>query len=169
MLTLTIAIIGAITGVLALMLQYIEYKKSKVKLEVNLNDRKSFYTTGDNRYKCKYFGVISIKISNCSSLPITIDEAEIKYNKISHEYFNNEIKVDKEHNNNDRSYTEIQLFNQPKLPFRIDCYDTAFLSFIFPFFDEITNNKFEFILKTPRKEYKSKFKINEFEEIFKNY
>ena len=32
MITLIIAITGAITGVLALILQYIEYKKSKVKL-----------------------------------------------------------------------------------------------------------------------------------------
>ena len=42
MTTLIIAIIGAITGVLALILQYIEYKKSKVKLKVNLDEKNHF-------------------------------------------------------------------------------------------------------------------------------
>jgi len=166
MITLIIAIIGAITGILALILQYVDYKKSKVKLKINLNDKKSFYTTGDNTYKCKYFGVISVKISNCSSLPITIDETEIRYDKIIRQYFNREIKVNKKHVYDDKSYTEVTLFNQSKLPLRIECYDTIFLSFIFPFFDEFINNKFEFILKTPRKEYKCKFKIKKFEELF---
>lgn len=167
MITLIIAIIGAVTGMLALALQYIEYKKTKVKLKINLDKRKSFYTTGDNTYKCKYFGVISVKISNCSSLPITIDEAEIIYDKIVRKYFNKEIMINKRHNYDDQSYTEVILFNQSKLPLRIDCYDTVFLSFIFPFFDEFINNEFKFVLKTPRKEYKYKFKIREFEEIFK--
>lgn len=169
MTTLIIAIIGAITGVLALILQYIEYKKSKVKLKVNLDEKKSFYSTGDTSYKCKYFGVISIKISNCSALPITIDEAEIKCNDILQPYFSKEKHVNRKHIYNKQSYTEVSLFEQAKLPYRVDCYDTTFLSFIFPFFDEFINNEFEFILRTPRKEYKYKFKLSEFEEMFKNY
>lgn len=168
MTTLIIAIIGAITGVLAPILQYIEYKKSKVKLKVNLDEKKSFYSTGDASYKCKYFGVISIKISNCSALPITIDEAEIKCNDVLCTYFNKEKNINKKHIYDKQSYTEVALFEQAKLPYRIDCYDTTFLSFIFPFFDEFINNKFEFILRTPRKEYKYKFKLSEFEEMFKN-
>lgn len=171
MITLIIAIIGAITGVLALILQYIEYRKSKVKLKVDLVDNKSFYSTGNTsegtKYNCKYFGVISIKISNCSALPITIDESEIKYKKILRSYFSKEIKVNKKHVYDNQSYTEVALFEQAKLPYRIDCYDTTFLSFIFPFFDEFVSTKFEFILKTPRKQYKYKFKLNEFEEMFK--
>ena len=95
MITLIIAIIGVITGILALILQYVEYWKLKVKLKINLNDKKSFYTTGDNTYKCKYIGAISVKISNCLSLPITIDEAEIRYNKIIRQYSNKEIKANK--------------------------------------------------------------------------
>ena len=102
MITLIIAIVGAITGILAIILQYIEYRKSKVKLKVNLVENKSFYSTGntsgDTNYKCKYFGVISIKISNCSALPITIDEAEIKYNEILRPYFSKEKAVNKTHN-----------------------------------------------------------------------
>lgn len=168
MITLIIAITGAITGVLALILQYIEYKKSKVKLKVNLDEKKSFYSTGDTSYKCKYFGVISIKISNCSALPLTIDEAEIKYNDVLLHYFSKEKHINKKHVYDKQSYTEIVLFEQAKLPYRINCYDTTFLSFIFLFFDEFINNKFEFILRTPRKEYKYKFKLNELEEMFKN-
>lgn len=168
MTTLIIAIIGATTGVLALILQYIEYKKSKVKLKVNLDEKKSFYSTGDTRYKCKYFGVISIKISNCSALPITIDEAEIKCNDMLRSYFSKEKNINKTHIYDKQSYTEVALFEQAKLPYRIDCYDTTFLSFIFPFFDEFINNRFEFILRTPRKDYKYKFKLSEFEEVFKN-
>lgn len=171
MITLIIAIVGAITGILAIILQYIEYRKSKVKLKVNLVENKSFYSTGntsgDTNYKCKYFGVISIKISNCSALPITIDEAEIKYNEILRPYFSKEKAVNKTHKYDKQSYTEVVLFEQAKLPYRIDCYDTTFLSFIFPFFDEFINNKFEFILKTPRKQYKYKFKLSNFEEMFK--
>lgn len=40
MITLIIAIVGAITGILAIILQYIEYRKSKVKLKVNLVENK---------------------------------------------------------------------------------------------------------------------------------
>lgn len=167
MITLIIAIVGAITGILAIILQYIEYRKSKVKLKVNLVENKSFYSTGDTSYKCKYFGVISIKISNCSALPITIDEAEIKYNKVLRPYFSEEKTVNKTHTYDKQSYTEVVLFEQAKLPYRIDCYDTTFLSFIFPFFDEFINNKFEFILKTPRKQYKYEFKLSNFEKMFK--
>lgn len=166
MITLIIAIIGAITGILALIIQYIDYKKTNVKLKVKLENKKSFYTTGDKIYKCKYFCVVSIKISNCSALPITIDEAEIKYkNKHTH-YFNEKKKINKKHIYDDNSYTELNLYEQPQLPLRIDCYDTVFLSFIFPFFDEYVNNEFEFFLKTPRKDYKWKIKLNEFESIF---
>ena len=167
MITLIIAIVGAKTGILAIILQYIEYRKSKVKLKVNLVENKSFYSTGDTSYKCKYFGVISIKISNCSALPITIDEAEIKYNKVLRPYFSEEKTVNKTHTYDKQSYTEVVLFEQAKLPYRIDCYDTTFLSFIFPFFDEFINNKFEFILKTPRKQYKYEFKLSNFEKMFK--
>lgn len=46
MITLIIAITGAITGVLALILQYIEYKKSKVKLKVNLDEKNHFILRG---------------------------------------------------------------------------------------------------------------------------
>ena len=79
-----------------------------------------------------------------------------------------EKHINKKHVYDKQSYTEIVLFEQAKLPYRINCYDTTFLSFIFPFFDEFINNKFEFILRTPRKEYKYKFKLNELEEMFKN-
>lgn len=166
MVTLIIAIIGAITGVLALIIQYVDYKKSKVKLKVLLEDRKSFYNTGDTTYKCKYFGVISVKISNCSSLPITIDEAEIKFNEVKRLYFNDKKNINKKHIYDNKSFTEIRLYEQPQLPLRIDCYDTVFLSFIFPFFDEFVNKDFNFILRTPRRDYKHKFKLNEFESIF---
>ena len=77
MITLIIAIIGALTGIIGLIIQFIEYKKSQVRLKIKFIDEKSFYTTGSTSYKCKYFGVISLKISNCSSLPITLDEVKI--------------------------------------------------------------------------------------------
>lgn len=166
MITLIIAIIGAITGVLALIIQYIDYKKAKVRLKVRLLENKSFYSTGDDSYKCKYFGVISIKISNCSSLPITVDEAEIKYNEIKRFYFNKKKSVNTRHSYVNNSFTEVSLYEQPHLPIRIDCYDTVFLSFVFPFFDEFINKKFNFILKTPRKDYKYEFELNEFESLF---
>lgn len=89
--------------------------------------------------------MISIKISNCSALPITIDEAEIKCNDILKPYLSREKHINKTHIYDKQSYTEVSLFEQAKLPYRIDCYDTTFLSFIFLFFDE-------FILRTPRKE-----------------
>lgn len=168
MLTLIIAIIGAITGILALIIQFVEYRKSKVKLKVCLDIKKSFYTSGDNTYKCKYFGVLSVKISNCSSLPITIDEAEIECDNNVCKYFNENKKINNRHVYDKHSFTEIELYEQAKLPIRIECYDTIFLSFIFPFFDEFINKKFNYILKTPRKDYKFKFKLNNFESLFKN-
>lgn len=164
--TLVIAIIGAITGIASLIIQYVDYKKSKVKLRVNLDERKSFYNTGDKLYKCDFFGVLSLKISNCSSLPITIDEAEIKHNGIKRIYINEKKQINNSHKYDDNRFTEISLYEQPQLPLRIDCYDTVFLSFVFPFFDEFIDKEFEFVIKTPRKDYKYTFKIKDFESIF---
>lgn len=167
MITLIIAIVGAITGIVSLLIQFNEYRKSNVKLIVEIDDRKSFYTTGSKNYKCEFFGVISLKISNCSSLPITIDEVSISCESKTLRYFNKKIEVDKKHNYSENSYSEIKLYEQRELPLRIECYDTLFLSFIFPFWDDIGSKKFCFNIKTPRKNYKYFYKLNDFKRKFK--
>lgn len=167
MITLIIAIIGALTGIIGLIIQFIEYKKSQVRLKIKFIDEKSFYTTGSTSYKCKYFGVISLKISNCSSLPITLDEVKINSSKHCIKYFNKNIQVDKSHKYSNNSFTEITLYDNAKLPLRIDCYDSIYLSFIFPFWDKIESNQFNFNIITPRKNYKYIFRLTSFESKFK--
>lgn len=165
--TLIIAIIGAITGILGLIIQFIEYKKSNVRLKMIIDEKKSFYVPNiDKYYQCDYSGVVTMKISNCSSLPITIDEAMITCDNRILMYLNCEKKIKNEYKLDEDKSIIIKVYKQPILPLRIECYDTIFLSFIFPFFDEIKEKKFEFILKTPRKDYKKNIIIKDFNLIF---
>ncbi len=159
--TLTIAIFGATTGIISLIIQFIEYRKSKVKLRIKIEDRYTYYTTGDSSYKCEYFGIVSLKLSNCSALPITLDEVFVKTNYYNKKHikeltnFNTSVPA-----KNGGSY-DLRPFKSADLPLRIDCYDSVFISFRFPFFDEYINKDIELVLVTPRKEYKMKINVKD--------
>lgn len=139
--TLIIAIVGAVTGIIALIIQFVEYRKSAVKLKVQINDENSYSMPTGNKY---IIGSVSAKISNCSSQPITIDEVFAVLGKNRIEHLNvNEQKED-------------------EIPRRIDCYDTTFITFHFCWFDDFVNKEFELHLITPRKIYKRKVKVKEY-------
>lgn len=159
--TLIIAIIGAITGILSLVIQFVEYSKSNVNIIMKIDERRTFYNEIENKnqtvYRCKNMGVISLKISNCSSLPITIDEAKIIHNDNNILYLNSKKTINCGKVMDDKRILSINLYEQANLPLRIECYDTVYLSFIFPFIDNIIESESEFVLITPRRNYKEKF------------
>lgn len=168
MITLIIAIIGAVTGIVALIIQFVEYKKSSVKLVIEIDEHISYYLKNTNEtYKCEYIGVISAKISNCSSLPITIDEVIIVLDNYKVKHEPKMTKTTLEVKKGENTYTYLTINDKPKIPLRIECYDTVFVSFAFPFFDKFLNEKFELQLLTPRKTYKKKIELEEYITKFK--
>jgi hypothetical protein len=116
-----------------------------------------------NEYDSEKAAVISLKISNSSSFPITIDEVYIKnHTKIFH---NNgftfapiEIKLE------NNKFTYLPPKTIAKIPLRIEPYDTVQISFRFPFFKGSDN--FKLFLSTPRKNYSLRVKLLEYHELY---
>lgn len=167
---LILGIIGAITGSLALIIDFFNYKFYMPKLILKQLHNSYFLNKEDvkeaTNYATKRVGVVSLKISNSSAHPITIDEVFIKTfkNKISH--FNNfnftipEICVKK----NPITYLYIKPEKAATIPLRIEPFDTQYVSFKFPYFDTC-DPEFKLFLVTPRKNYSVKVKLLEYHSL----
>ena len=112
--------------------------------------------------------VISLKISNTSALPITIDEA-FAYHPAFKVRFHYPFKIfmlDISDGNHIYNYPPSKSL---ELPLRIDAYDTKYFSVRLPFVSEaVRNNKIENLkitLETPRDDYHFSVNLLSYEQI----
>jgi len=161
-----ISVLSLIISVGSLFINYLVYKFYTPKLIFKLIPHSYYFYMKDlksNEYDSEKAAVISLKISNSSSFPITIDEVYIKnHTKIFH---NNgftfapiEIKLE------NNKFTYLPPKTIAKIPLRIEPYDTVQISFRFPFFKGSDN--FKLFLSTPRKNYSLRVKLLEYHELY---
>lgn len=173
---LLLGIIGSITGVFSLLLQFLDFKSLVPKLRVTINKERSFFYTDedqiivDNNYLTKHFAAIAVQIENISSTPITISSVYLKENKksfIKYPHANDFKLKDPEVQINDISRFILTLPNSLKLPFRIDRYDSIYLLLKFPFIPDCDAPTLFF--ETPTKKYSWKAKLSSFRSYADHY
>ena len=168
--TLILGIIGTVTGSIALIFQIISEIRNFASLKIT-SDKLSYYvepktgTTGPFKTKC--YALINLKISNTSSLPITIDEISIK-DSVEH---NNEfMTVPPSIELEDGTFTYINNNKGIPLPKRIPEYDSIYVCLKFPFFEQHKGKKTKIKFVTPRKNYYFDIKLKEVhDEYFLKY
>mgnify|MGYP001658431838 CR=1 FL=1 len=167
---LILGIIGAITGSLALIIDFFNYKFYMPKLILKPL-KNSYFLDKENvkeitNYNSKRIAIISLKISNSSAHPITIDEVFIKnFQNIIKHYNDFKITVPQiQIGNNPKTYTYINPEKIATLPLRMEPFDTQYVSFRFPFFDDC-NLTFKLVFVTPRKNYSVKVNLLEYHEL----
>lgn len=173
------SIIGCITGLLSIIIASQNHLFQKGEQKFNISQQKASYyfpasdTTVRGCWKPTYCAVISLKATNKSSYPITIDDAVIKkdnfsarhYSEFSFDYiyvkesYESEICKDPEPNAN--------------LPLKLAPFETKYFSFAFPFFESFISNygediNVELIISTPLKEHKMLVTIPEYYGLFEN-
>ena len=174
-LTLIIAIIGCVTGLSSLLIQFISYFSTVARIEVVKDDASHsyFFDAIDfnvNSYRTRYSGVISLVISNKSSFPITINNIYIKNKKLKYplkhdnefKFTPKSIKLSTDTHTSYTYYTPSQIIT---LPLRLEAYDTVYASARFPFLDSLvdfdslhTPIEFKLSVNTPRKTFTQKVK-----------
>lgn len=134
---LVIAIIGAVTGISGLLLQFFDYWKSRPNIEFDLDkDKRNFYflndgktfRTNNNLKKSEIIAAIPILIRNKSVQPITIEKIEV-----IHPLANFPMPLEPRIMDNVLTYkldhlksVQISLGNTIELPHRIDGYDSLY-------------------------------------------
>lgn len=164
LISLIVASVGCITGIVSLIIVLTNNVFQIGKQQFALSDRrKSYYfrasdTTTKGCYNVNICAAVSIKATNKSSYPITIDNA----------YLQNKTAISKHFNDFKFEYIEIQdtptttvCFDTEKLaklPLKLDPFETKYIAFAFPFFDDFVlrygnevKTKLTFV--TPRKKY----------------
>lgn len=179
-LSLIVASIGCITGIISLVIVLINniFQIGKQRFKIS-ERRKSYYfkaadTTTKGCYGINICAVVSIKATNQSSYPITIDNAYLQKQKIKAEHFNDfefdYIEVQDTPTSTVFSDTEVIA----ELPLKLDPFETKYFAFAFPFFDDFAtkygdNIKAKLIMITPRKEYKVDVSISEYYKLLPNF
>lgn len=188
---LIIALIGAITGTLALIFQVLEYLLQKPNIECELDDiLDSYWISGDGldlintSEPTGYFiknsdvVVISLKITNTKSIPITIDsvyKGDIPVSIPNDWNFNDpEVPFQFSKLNSSIHDIEVPLLHADKhrFPLRIDGYDsvkTAIVFLVDPSKSSINDPKsVELSIKTPAKTFSFQCEVTNFEEHLKH-
>lgn len=162
--TLILSIIGSITGILSLIIQYLTHVKSSANLKFIIEDNSYFFNTDDfnvKEYKNMYAIVISTRILNTSSEPITIYKVKIHNPYILPLEHENDFNFTPKKININSIYQSAKIvpFDNATLPLRIDAFDSKLVSFRFL----IDKSKFKkqynyslgvnLSLYTPRKNY----------------
>lgn len=176
--TLFISITGLILSVVSLIIHYLNYRSSQSRMKFKVQEH-SFYCEARDfsitNFDSKYFAFISVKISNLSSLPITIDDVylnehilngghynELKYSvpEIPNPNFIDPFRTPKEI----ISYS-ITPYTDALLPLRIEPYDTMLRCFKIPFDEHLHLVKHKMFISTPRKTYKVELNLKEYHEL----
>lgn len=169
-LELILSIIGVITGSLALAIDFFNYKFYLPKLIIK--PLRNSYTINSKdipnlAFNTTKIAVISVKISNSSAHPITIDEVYV-VNSPKNKHYNDlkfkvpQIMISEEENS--KTFTSLSPENIATIPLRIEPFDSQYVSFRLPFFNN-TNPSFKLVLVTPRKNYSVKVKLLEYHEL----
>ena len=167
---LILSIIGAVTGSLALIIDFFNYKFYLPKLIIKPLNNSYFLNKKDVKeasyYETTRIAVVSLKISNSSAHPITVDNVYIKSNKREIFHFKDfKFTVPKLlTNKNPITYSRIEYLKIAVLPLRIEPFDSQYVSFIFPYFDNC-NTRFKIFLETPRKNHSVKVNLSEYHDL----
>lgn len=175
--TLLIATIGCITGLSSLLIQFFSFLSTvpRLKIAIDESSHSYFFRAEDfkvERYRTKFCAVVSLIISNKSSYPVTIDGIYIKSNKLKGcriKHINEFSFQPKSIPLGEKTWTEYCPSKSIVLPFRIDAFDTIFVSARFPFFDKLVDTEdlskpaeFDIVVSTPRKTFRHKVKLYEY-------
>lgn len=177
--TLIIAIAGCITGGISLFIQFRSHFLTIAKLNISIDQRNySFFMKQiDSKYRSNFGATISLKISNPTSLPITIDEVkagvDLKDTKFAFHRDDDYLK----HVSIQTSNTSSVSFKQVAelhIPCRVEPFDTIYASVKLPFFDDLVNPnnqnesiEFKLFIRTPRKVFSIPVKIYEHKEVYR--
>lgn len=143
-----IAVIGCVSGVTSLLLKLFEYLRTVPKLKIEVDDiTNSYFFDAQSfgkldRYKTKNCAIVSLKISNCSLHPITINSITAKSKNTDYvcrhdsslEFSPKDIRL------GPNSFTYYPCSSAIKIPARLDANDTIYASARFPFIDKIVEN-----------------------------
>lgn len=187
MFTTIIAIWGAITGSISLVMKYLDFRKTKPRLKIELSETyKSFIVPGDyldvrgTNYGSEWYSAaISLKIENNSRQPVTVNKIEYKYTYGEKSVRWNDVQFTpfslKSFTKSDGlvlTRLRLPLAKSIELPVRIEAYDAISFEFFAPFIDEklIQNGHFKINLKihTPAKEHHVTFSVPEIHQIVPN-
>lgn len=166
-LELILSIIGVITGSLALAIDFFNYKFYLPKLVIKplINSYTLDYES--IKYSIDYvtnkIAVVSVKLTNSSAHPITIDEVYVKDSQTNSHANDLKFRIPVIDLNGTTS-TYMKPEKIANIPLRIEPFDTQYVSFRFPFFNN-TNPSFKLVLVTPRKNYSVKVKLLEYHEL----
>lgn len=172
--TLLIAVIGCVTGLSSLLIQFFSFLSTvpRLKIAIDESSHSYFFKAKDFKvesYRTDFCAVVSLFISNKSSYPVTIDGIYIKCNKHRFKHIN-EFKFHPQSIPvREKTWTEYRPSNPLTLPVRIEAFDTIFASARFPFFDVLVDandltkpTEFELMISTPRKVFRHRVKLYEY-------
>lgn len=180
--TSLVAIYAAIVATAGAAIQYLTYRRTKANLLIKLDPKHHsfFFDIRELKISSKYLpckaAIISFKISNTSSLPITIDDA-YAYTKKGENHYHTAFKIlpYQELSFTDSNGSSATICYEPdkvlELPLRIDAYDTAYGSLRIPFIDDIiVDNKISNLViefESPRDLYTYKVDLYGYAEYFR--
>ena len=166
-----VSIIGCLTGIASLVVVIVNNIFMKGTIRFSVSERRGTYyfsasdTETSGCINLKICAAISIKATNSSAYPTTIDEAYIGNRMVRHmDEFNFEyIELEKE--NHSVVYRDIE--EKAILPLQLEPFQTKYFSFVFPYFESQISEygtPANVILKivTPRKTYKLKASVQEY-------
>lgn len=178
--TLVIAVIGCVTGIAGLLLQWRSHILTAARLKVEVDTYANSYYLKDDRleipnYRTNCCAVVSLKISNTSAYPVTIDSVFVPGKGGAYRH-NNMFRMpappipfgDK------GGYTEYRPSDPLSIPIRLEPFDTVFASVRLPFFGSLVPEghkgpvDVKICLSTPRKLYTCRAKIHEYADLHRN-
>lgn len=162
---LIIGLVGAITGVLALSIQFFVFKSYMPKLVIKASDKNFTFFPGQfgiTVFKATKGTVIHATIINQSSQPITVISAYLDNNPRNVHHNDVDLKPPFLPSGYGRNI-QLQLSNALHTPFRLEQYDCVVGDFIFPTY--AGGDHVVLTLETPRKRYSVKTSTCEYSSL----
>lgn len=177
-LTTFLSTIGLILSLVSLTIHYLNYRSSQSRMKFKVQPNSYYCKTKDfsiTNFESEYFAFISVKISNVSSLPITIDEVYLNKRILNGGHYN-ELKytvpgipnpnfINIVSTPNETISYSIDPLSDAELPLRIEPYDTKSHCFKIPFDEHINISQHTMFFSTPRKVYKVRLTLKEYHEL----
>lgn len=177
--TLILGIIGCVSGVSALLIQFSGYLLSKPQIKVALDTAPSYFFNlnefeVEGNYPSQLGAFVSLRIENGSSYPITVHEITTEKGPDKTRHLNFDYKILEIPAPGSSAEQSKVSFRQPSKPFdlplRIDPFDTVYGSASFPIFSKIVGEEFKdceylvsnIVLHTPRNQTALLVKLPEY-------
>ena len=140
---LVISIVGCITGIISLLIVILYNTFQIGKQKISVSERRGTYYFDSSVTKIKgasgvkYCAIVSLKVTNQSSYPITLDNAYIKTRS---NYHLDEFRYDDIIVINNRGESWIDTEAIVRLPLKFEPFETKYFALAFPFFkNEVTD------------------------------